>query len=132
MSVPDVSARSIESLISLKGKRAVVTGAAKGLGFAIARRFAEAGASVLLGDIDESKAKASAHELSAAFGALVLSTKLDVTDGGSVVATANLAVDKLGDIDIWVNNAGIFPLTPVLEMSDETWDRVLNVNLRGT
>jgi NAD(P)-dependent dehydrogenase (short-subunit alcohol dehydrogenase family) len=69
MAIPDVSGQSLASLISLKGRRAVVTGGAKGLGFAVARRFAEAGASVLLGDIDQARADAGAKELAANFGA---------------------------------------------------------------
>jgi NAD(P)-dependent dehydrogenase (short-subunit alcohol dehydrogenase family) len=132
VAIADVSERSIESLISLKGRRAVVTGGAKGLGFAIAKRFVEAGASVVLGDIDEAGAKAGARELADSFKGMALGALLDVRNGDSIRATADLAVEKLGGIDIWVNNAGIFPLTPILEMSDEIWDSVVDVNLRGT
>jgi NAD(P)-dependent dehydrogenase (short-subunit alcohol dehydrogenase family) len=132
MAIADVSDKSIEGLISLKGKCAVVTGGARGLGFAIARRFAEAGASVLLGDVDEAGAVERARELAAAFKTTVLATHLDVSLGSSVRATGDLAVDKLGGVDIWVNNAGIYPFSPVLKMSEEAWDRVTDVNLRGT
>jgi NAD(P)-dependent dehydrogenase (short-subunit alcohol dehydrogenase family) len=132
VAIADVSKKSVLELISLAGKRAVLTGSAKGLGFAIARRFAEAGASVLLADIDEAGAAASARILAQEFGIRALYTTLDVANGAAVVATADMAVAELGGIDIWVNSAGIFPLTPVLEMSDETWDRVLDCNLRGT
>ena len=72
MPVPDVSDRSLDQLISLKGRGAVVTGAAWGLGKAAARRLAEAGASVLIADIDEEAAAATARELAERFGVLSL------------------------------------------------------------
>jgi NAD(P)-dependent dehydrogenase (short-subunit alcohol dehydrogenase family) len=61
----------------------------------------------------------------------VVSTRLDVADTSSIDAAAELAAAKLGPIDIWVNNAGIFPYVPLLETTDDTWDRVMDVNLRG-
>ena len=130
--IPDVSQQSIASLISLKGRSAVITGGAKGLGAAIARRFAEAGASVLIGDIDESGAAVAAEQIAKATGSKVLATRLDVCDSASIAAAADKAVAAFGRIDIWVNNAGIYPLTPVLEMRDEDWDKVTDINLRGT
>ena len=129
--IGDVSDKSIAQLISLSGRGAVVTGGARGLGKAIARRLAEAGAGVLIGDIDEIKAQAAAADLSQGLGAKVIATRLDVTDGESVAAAADLAVTQLGDLDIWVNNAGIFPRASLLDMSDADWDQVLDVNLRG-
>src|SRR5258708_36526852 len=68
MSIADVTDRAIQDLISLQARRAVVTGGAKGLGRAIARRLAEAGAAVLIGDIDEEGAKSAAEEMTARFG----------------------------------------------------------------
>ncbi len=132
MPIPDVTDRSIHDLISLRGKRAVVTGGAEGLGKAIARRLAEAGASIVVGDIDEEAGKATAQELAAASGATVLALPLDVADAGSMATVADTAVAQLGGIDIWINNAGIYPLTPALELSDEEWNRVIGVNLSGT
>jgi NAD(P)-dependent dehydrogenase (short-subunit alcohol dehydrogenase family) len=132
MRVPDVSDRSLEQLVSLRDRHAVVTGGARGLGRAIAFRLAEAGASVLIGDIDEGAARAAAAELTDRFGVGVSSIALDVTDSTSVTATADAAVARLGGIDIWVNNAGVYPSMPLLEMADDDWDRVLTVNLRGT
>src|SRR5206468_193413 len=93
--------------------------------------FAEAGASVLVGDVDEILARETAVELSASCEGRVISTHLDVADTASVTATAELAVAQLGGMDIWVNNAGIFPFVSLLDMSDDTWDRVMDVNLRG-
>jgi len=132
MRVPDVSDRSLEQLVSLRERRAVVTGGARGLGRAIALRLAEAGAAVLIGDIDEVAARTTAEELTDRFGVGASSIALDVTDSASVSAAADAAVARLGGIDIWVNNAGVYPSRPLLEMSDDDWDRVLAVNLRGT
>ncbi|MEU1799737.1 SDR family NAD(P)-dependent oxidoreductase [Streptomyces sp. NPDC019937] len=131
MSIPDVSGRSIPQLVSLAGRRAVVTGGAQGLGGAIAHRFAEAGAAVLLGDLKADKARTLAGELRARHGVTALAAGMDVTDEASVAATARRAVEELGGIDIWVNNAGIFPAMPLLRMDVEVWDQVMAVNLRG-
>lgn len=132
MQVPDVSSRSIAQLISLEGRAAVVTGGARGIGFAIARRLAEAGAAVLIGDVDKAGAGEAAETIARESGRRVVGVELDVTDSASIAAAADRAVDELGGLDIWVNNAGIYPSTPLLEMTDQNWDEVLGVNLRGT
>ncbi|MFF4507092.1 SDR family NAD(P)-dependent oxidoreductase [Streptomyces sp. NPDC001401] len=131
VSVPDVSSRSLAELVSLSGRRAVVTGAGRGLGRAIAERLAEAGADVLVADIEDELAGAAAKDLNALGSGRALAAHLDVTDGNSVVAAADLAVRELGGLDIWVNNAGIFPSVPALEMSEKTWNEVFAVNTRG-
>ncbi|MCX4831335.1 SDR family oxidoreductase [Streptomyces sp. NBC_01016] len=125
--VPDVSSRSLAELISLSGRRAVVTGAGQGLGRAIAQRLSEAGADVLVTDVDEERAVAAADTLEGR----ALPVRMDVTDPDSVSAAADRAVRDLGGIDIWVNNAGIFPSVPALEMSAGAWDEVFAVNARG-
>lgn len=130
--VPDVSERSIQELISLKDRRAVVTGGAKGIGLAISKRLAEAGAAVTIGDLDTPAAEAAAKYFSKNLEAKVFGHKVDVTDGASIKALASTAVEEMGGIDIWVNNAGIYPTKLVVDMTDEDWDRVLDVNLRGT
>src|SRR6476646_469710 len=130
MPIADRSDRALGQLISLSGRNAVVTGGARGLGRAIARRLAEAGASVLIGDLDDAGATATADELAATFGVTVIATGLDVADTTSIIDTADAAVAQLGGIDIWVNNAGVYPSTPVLQLTDDDWDRVLDVNLR--
>ena len=127
----DVSGASIAELISLAGRRAVVTGGAQGLGKAIASRLAEAGADLLIVDLNEEPARAAAAELAERYGVTAIGTRADVSDTASVVAAADLAVAELGGIDIWVNNAGLFPNAPVLEMPDEMWDQVFAVNARG-
>ena len=131
MAVADVSDRMLTDLLSLQGRAAVVTGGAVGIGYAIADRLAEAGADVVLGDVDDTAP--SVAQLSARHpDRRVLGTRLDVTDGGSIIAVADLAVAEFGRLDIWVNNAGIYPSVPVLDMTDDDWDRVLDVNLRGS
>ncbi|SDY66579.1 SDR family NAD(P)-dependent oxidoreductase [Herbiconiux ginsengi] len=127
----DVSQEPISELLSLSGRRAVITGAAQGLGKAIAARLAEAGADILIIDLDADRASAAADELASRFGVRGLGTRADVSDTASVVAAAELAVAEFGGIDIWVNNAGLFPNAPALEMSDEMWDQVFAVNTRG-
>jgi NAD(P)-dependent dehydrogenase (short-subunit alcohol dehydrogenase family) len=132
MAVEDVSARSIADLVSLKGRNAVVTGAAWGLGKGTARRLAEAGASVLIADIDAEKAAASAAELAAASASRVISTAMDAQDSASILAALELAVREFGGIDIWVNNAGIPSATPLLDLGEEEFERVVAINLKGT
>jgi NAD(P)-dependent dehydrogenase (short-subunit alcohol dehydrogenase family) len=131
MVIADVSDIPVTELLSLTGRRAVVTGGAQGLGKAIACRLAEAGASVLIGDLKQDLAQTAAQELSQRYGTRVLSTTLDVTNTTSVVAAADLAVRELGGLDIWVSNAGIYPNVELLKMTDEIWDQVMSVNLRG-
>ncbi|MER8003854.1 SDR family oxidoreductase [Streptomyces sp. NPDC095613] len=128
---PDVSNAPIADLISLRGRRAVVTGGAQGLGKAIAARLAEAGADLLLIDLDEEHARTAAEELATRHGVKGLGTRADVSDTAAVAAAADLAVAELGGIDIWVNNAGLFPNAPALDMTDAMWDQVFAVNSRG-
>lgn len=128
----DVSGKPLAQLISLKSRHAVVTGGARGLGLAIARRLAEAGADILLGDLDAEAAERSAAQLKTDFGVAAIGRKLDVRDSRMVAETADRAVAELGGLDIWVNNAGIYPVTPLLDLSDEEWDQVNDINLRGT
>jgi NADP-dependent 3-hydroxy acid dehydrogenase YdfG len=131
MSIADVSDHAIADLFSLNGRTAVVTGAAQGLGKAIARRLAEAGAAVLIGDLKLEQAQAAAEEFRKRYGRKVIASRLDVTDSASIAAAAELAERELGGIGIWVNNAGLYPNVSLLEMTDEGWDRVMAVNLRG-
>jgi NAD(P)-dependent dehydrogenase (short-subunit alcohol dehydrogenase family) len=132
MAIPDVSGKSIAELLSLKGRNAVVTGGARGIGLAICQRLAEAGANMVVGDVREDLGKEAAEHLAQHWGVKALFCFADVSDGASITRLADKTVQELGGIDIWVNNAGIYPMSPVLEMPDEQWDRVLAINLRGT
>lgn len=132
MAVEDVTSKSLNELISFQGRSVVVTGAAWGLGRAMARRFAEAGASVLIADLDEEKAANSAQEIAQEYGAKVLSVKMDAGDPQAITATAELALKEFGKIDVWVNNAGVPSHVPLFDLTDDEFDKVQAINLRGT
>ncbi|MCX5085692.1 SDR family NAD(P)-dependent oxidoreductase [Streptomyces sp. NBC_00401] len=130
--MPDVSASGLSELISLRERRAVVTGGGRGLGRAIAARLAEAGARLLVADIDAELAKATAAELADRHGTDVVGVEMDVTDSDDVRETADLADARWGGLDAWVNNAGVFPSVSIADLDDATWDQVFAVNARGT
>lgn len=128
---PDVSSNTLPELLSLAGRNAVVTGGAQGLGYAIALRLAEAGAHIAIADLDADHAASAAEAIAARFGVPTIGVRMDVTDSTSVADASDIITARLGDIGIWVNNAGIFPSQSLEEMSDETWDAVFAVNTRG-
>ncbi|WP_447648116.1 SDR family NAD(P)-dependent oxidoreductase [Microbacterium forte] len=128
---PDVSSNPLASLIDLTGRAALVTGGAQGLGRAIADRLAEAGADIVIADLDEQRSRAAADEIAERFGVRAAGVRMDVTDSSSVAAATETAAAVVGTPDIWVNNAGVFPSQSLLEMSDEAWERVFAVNTRG-
>lgn len=121
----------LSELIDLTGKGAVITGGAAGIGFAIACRLAEAGASVLIVDADGEKAVQASRELRDC-GYRAGSIQCDVSNEEEVRAVVEIAMKELGGIGILVNNAGIYPRRPLAEMTGEDFDRVMAVNLRGT
>lgn len=121
---------SIPQLFDLSGKTAIVTGGAAGIGFGIASRLAEAKAAVVIADISEEAAKKAADDLIAA-GLKAAPIKCDVSKKEDVDAMVNFATSTFGGVDILVNNAGIYPNILVMEMTDEDWDRIMNVNLKG-
>ena len=115
---------------SLEGRVALVTGASRGLGKHFAGVLAQAGAAVALAARDEAQLAETKSEIEAAGGRAVV-VPLDVTNSKSVHACVAAAEDALGPIDILVNNAGIAVSKPLLEHSEEDWDRVLDTNLKG-
>jgi 2-deoxy-D-gluconate 3-dehydrogenase len=116
--------------LPLDGKVALVTGASRGIGRAVALALARAGADVALGARTARDLKLVADEI-ADLGRRSLPMPLDVTDSRSVDEAVATVVDGLGGLDVLVNNAGIVHSRPVLETSDDDWDRVLATNLRG-
>ncbi len=113
--------------MKLDGKIAVVTGGARGIGRAIAERYAEEGATVAVADRDADEATATA----AAIGRGAYPVDLDVTSEQSIAAMVAAVVGKSGAIDILVNNAAIFDMAPVLEVTRQSFDRVFAVNVSG-
>ncbi len=114
----------------LVGKVAIVTGAAQGIGRAIAMRLAQEGAQVAIADINDSGAIETAHEISST-GARALGLKLDVTSLDQALAAIEKVERELGPIDILVNNAGWDKVEPFVENTPETWERVIAINFRG-
>jgi NAD(P)-dependent dehydrogenase (short-subunit alcohol dehydrogenase family) len=122
---PDLSERPLTDLVSLSGRVAVVTGGVRGIGLATARRLAEAGATVVVADLDGAGAEAVAGELGG------LGLEADVRDAAALARLADDAVSSFGRLDAWVSNAGVYPTHEALEMEPEDWDLVLDVDLRS-
>ena len=114
----------------LEGKVAVVTGAARGIGAACARRFAAEGAAVVIGDILEEQGEATAQSIRETGGTAAF-VACDTGDGLQARALIAETVSRHGRIDVLVNNAGIFTIADFLDVTEEDFDRVLRVNLRG-
>ncbi|MFZ1962991.1 MAG: L-iditol 2-dehydrogenase [Roseiarcus sp.] len=111
----------------LKDKVAIVTGGARGIGEAIVRAYCAEGASVVIADLEVAKAEKFAAEL----GANALAAKLDVRDSKSISSLISATVAKFGGVDILFNNAGVFDMGPVLEISEASFDKVFAVNTKG-
>lgn len=116
--------------MSLAGKVAIVTGAGRGIGKAIATRLAADGASVIIADVSKETSEATARELEAA-GRAAMAFLLDVTNAAQIGVLVDAVVLRFGRLDILVNNAGITRDGLILRMKEEDWDRVLAVNLDG-
>ena len=117
--------------LELPGRVAIVTGAARGIGFAIAERLSKAGAQVVVADIAEDGAAAAAERLREG-GGKAIGVAADVTSPDEAGAMVERAIDAFGAVDILVNNAGITGRdAPLWETTDEDWEKVLGLNLTG-
>ena len=122
--------KPLQETINLSGKSAIVTGGAKGIGQGIAYRLAEAGAKVLVADLDEMTAQRSAQELtSKSWTATAI--KADVSSEEDVKRMIASCLQQFGSVDILVNNAGIYPPEPVAQMTADDFEKVMHVNLRS-
>jgi 3-oxoacyl-[acyl-carrier protein] reductase len=116
---------------SLKGRVAVVTGSARGIGRSIAERFALLGSDVIIADIRFESANETAKEIEQSTGCHTLAVEVNVAEFASAQALIDQALNKFGHIDILVNNAGITRDTLIMRMEESDWDSVLDVNLKG-
>lgn len=115
----------------ISGKNVIVTGAANGIGFGIAKAFVEGGANVLIADLDADAAKVAAQRLSEGPGK-VASIGVNVAIPGDGSMLVNLCKAQFGSVDVLVNNAGIYPFVPMMQATPEHFDQVIGVNLKGT
>jgi len=116
---------------NLDGKVVLITGASSGIGEATARTLAEAGATVVLGARRTERLEKLVREIEAA-GGKALAKALDVTDQAEVAAFAAEARSRFGRIDVIINNAGVMPLSPMAALKVDEWDRMVDVNIKGT
>ncbi|WP_420003756.1 L-iditol 2-dehydrogenase [Arenibacterium sp. LLYu02] len=114
-------------MMRLEGKKALITGAARGIGRAFAEAYIREGAEVAIADIDIARAKATAAEL----GDKAVAVALDVTNQASIDACIDQTVEALGRIDILINNAAIFSAAPIVEITREDYARVFDINVSG-
>ncbi|HMV36292.1 MAG TPA: 3-oxoacyl-[acyl-carrier-protein] reductase [Turneriella sp.] len=114
-----------------KDRVAVITGSQRGIGRAIAESLAEKGCNIVISDINAEGAQKTADEIAAQFGVKAIGVGCNVTKKEEQTALANAAVEKLGRLDIWVNNAGAIRDDLLMRMSEADWDLVQTVNLKG-
>ncbi|AUQ62296.1 L-iditol 2-dehydrogenase [Phaeobacter inhibens] len=112
----------------LNGKRALITGAARGIGAAFAEAYANEGARVVIADIDTARAEATAAQI----GAAAIAVELDVTDQASIDRALTRTVESYGGLDILINNAAVFTAAPLVEVTREAYQRTFDINVSGT
>ncbi|AXP03162.1 L-iditol 2-dehydrogenase [Pseudomonas bijieensis] len=112
----------------LEGKSALVTGAARGIGRTFAQAYINEGATVAIADIDLERAQATAVEL----GNSAYAVKMDVTDQASIDQAIEAVVARAGKLDILINNAALFDLAPIVEITRQSYERLFSINVAGT
>ncbi len=120
--------KSVRELLDLSGKAAIVTGGAKGIGYGIAYRLAEAGAKVVIADLDELEAQKTAQELQDK-GWTAQAIKVDVSNEAEVKSMIDTCKTAFGSIDVIVNNARIYPSQPIAQMTAQDFEKVVHTNL---
>ncbi len=121
----------MELCFAIKGQTAIVTGASSGLGVTFAKTLAERGVNLVIAARRYEKLVKVAENLSSKYGIKVIPVKTDVTQEKQVIKTVKTAIEKLGSLEILVNNAGVASLSPSVDMSLEEWKKVIDVNLTG-
>lgn len=117
--------------IDLKGRVAVVTGASKGIGYAVAEALAGAGANVVICARNEEEVRGAAERLNAGGGGKVRAVRCDMRSHDDVRALIEVAVREFGGVDVLVNNAGVGAFAPIDELSAERWSQIIETNLSG-
>ncbi|WP_026618082.1 L-iditol 2-dehydrogenase [Ensifer aridi] len=112
----------------LEGKSALITGSARGIGRAFAEAYVREGATVAIADVNIERAKQTAAEI----GAAAYAVELDVTRQESIDAAIAATVERAGGLDILVNNAALFDLAPIVEITRESYERLFSINVAGT
>jgi len=125
-------APELESALSFAGKVALISGGGRGIGAGISKRFAEAGASVVVSYVQAEEAAQEVVDQIQKLGGQAFAIQADVSLADDVEKLVSQTVDRCGRLDVLVNNAGIYPLSPLLEMADDEWEQVLAANLTGT
>lgn len=123
--------KTLSQLIDLSSKTAIVTGGAKGIGLGIVKRLHEAGANVVIADLDEAAGQKEADALNNLRANSSLFHMVDVSKADDIEAVVAKAVEAFGSLDIMVNNAGIFPFIPLADLTEEQFAKVVDVNLKG-
>lgn len=129
--IGEIQATPLQDLIDLSGRTAIVTGGGMGIGLGIARRLHEAGAAVVIADLDPHAAEEAAGALADLRPGSVVALQADVSEEESVERIVRATIERFGAIDVLVNNAGIYPMRPLAELDAATFRRVLEVNLTG-
>jgi 2-dehydro-3-deoxy-D-gluconate 5-dehydrogenase len=122
--------KTIAQLFDLKGQTALVTGGAMGIGKGIAERLGEAGANVVIADINPEQGQKTLSELKSRSVKSAF-VPVDIRKTADIENAVNFTVKTFGGLDILVNNAGIFPFMPVLNLTEDFWDKVLDTNLKS-
>lgn len=114
--------------MQLQNKTALITGGGRGIGLAFARRYVDEGARVAIADVDVDRAQAAAETI----GTQAIAVQMDVADQNSIKLGVAQTIDRLGHIDILINNAAVFTAAPIVDITAEDYQRTFDINVAGT
>jgi 2-deoxy-D-gluconate 3-dehydrogenase len=126
----EMNNKKLCDLINLTGKCAIITGGAQGIGAATSLRLSEAGASIMIVDINPETAKSQVQKIHSR-GGKASSVQADITKIEEIQSAIKITLETFGRIDILINNAGIYPFSPILEITPDFWKRVMEVNINA-